>query len=245
MGLDGSTIRLLEIVPSRPSLGRSPPGILKAWNCDIQAAAGDIAGAITWETPNLNADPFYDADARPGFASLCLNQGDPALGLLLVDLGDVDDDNDFGEQLPIDAGGDARRMYPAHRIDIGALENQLDSCVGDIAPNLNGGPDGAVDSADLATLLARWGTPGGVADLAPTAGDGIVDSLDLAALLGAWGPCAEQGMMTMMSESSASSPSPAEIGAMLGFASIDEFVAWLESLGFEAMSAMLQALFPD
>ena len=97
------------------------------------------------------------------------------------------------------------------------------------------------------SLLARWGTPGGVADLAPTGGDGLVDAQDLTLLLGAWGPCPSQGMM-MMSESSAESggpSSPSEVAAMMGFASLDEFVAWLDGLGFEAMSAVLQAFFPE
>ncbi len=47
--------------------------------------------------------------------------------------------------------------------------------------------DGAVDSSDLAALLAMWETNGGPADLN---GDGVVDSSDLAALLAAWGQTA-------------------------------------------------------
>ena len=46
---------------------------------------------------------------------------------------------------------------------------------------------GAVDAADLATLLGAWGAnPGHPADLN---GDGDVNAADLAILLGAWGPC--------------------------------------------------------
>jgi hypothetical protein len=44
---------------------------------------------------------------------------------------------------------------------------------------------GAVDGADLATLLGAWGH-GGSGDFD---GSGIVDGADLATLLGAWGPC--------------------------------------------------------
>ena len=52
-----------------------------------------------------------------------------------------------------------------------------------------GGPadlirDGFVDAADLAYLLAAWGTQGSTADLS---GDGIVGGADLAAFLAAWG----------------------------------------------------------
>ncbi|MBL9118876.1 MAG: hypothetical protein JNL80_03045 [Phycisphaerae bacterium] len=45
--------------------------------------------------------------------------------------------------------------------------------------------DGAVDGADLATLLGNWAN-GGVADFDRS---GAVDGADLATLLGAWGPC--------------------------------------------------------
>jgi hypothetical protein len=41
-----------------------------------------------------------------------------------------------------------------------------------------------VDAADLAALLAGWGT----ASPDPN-GDGNVDAADLAVLLAAWGPC--------------------------------------------------------
>ena len=43
-----------------------------------------------------------------------------------------------------------------------------------------------VDGADLAALLAAWGTANPAADLN---GDGTVDGADLAILLAAWGPC--------------------------------------------------------
>jgi hypothetical protein len=43
--------------------------------------------------------------------------------------------------------------------------------------------DGRVDGADLAVLLAAWGSAGGAADLD---GDGRVDGADLAVLLSAW-----------------------------------------------------------
>lgn len=45
--------------------------------------------------------------------------------------------------------------------------------------------DGAVDGADLATLLGNWANAG-VADFDRS---GSVDGADLATLLGAWGPC--------------------------------------------------------
>jgi len=53
-------------------------------------------------------------------------------------------------------------------------------CPGDTDGN------GTVDGADLATVLAGWGSSDPVADLD---GNGIVDGADLAALLAAWGDC--------------------------------------------------------
>jgi hypothetical protein len=45
--------------------------------------------------------------------------------------------------------------------------------------------DGAVDAADLSTLLADWGNAG-PADLD---GNGVVDAPDLSQLLADWGAC--------------------------------------------------------
>ncbi|MEY3021608.1 MAG: hypothetical protein RIS86_806 [Planctomycetota bacterium] len=53
---------------------------------------------------------------------------------------------------------------------------------GDFPFDLDG--NGAVDAADLASLLAQWGG-GGTADFD---GSGVVDAADLASLLGSWGP---------------------------------------------------------
>jgi agmatine deiminase len=57
----------------------------------------------------------------------------------------------------------------------------LDDCTGDFDGN------GAVDGADLATLLGAWGPCGGCA--ADFDDNGSVDGADLAVLLGAWGGC--------------------------------------------------------
>lgn len=53
-------------------------------------------------------------------------------------------------------------------------------CPGDVNAS------GAVDAADLASLLGAWGTNQATFDLS---GDGTVDAADLAILLGAWGAC--------------------------------------------------------
>jgi hypothetical protein len=53
------------------------------------------------------------------------------------------------------------------------------ACAGDLDDN------GAVDGADLGTLLGQWGGTGS-ADLD---GNGTVDGADLGVMLGAWGAC--------------------------------------------------------
>jgi hypothetical protein len=48
--------------------------------------------------------------------------------------------------------------------------------------------DHVVDGADLATLLAQWGTANG-ATVADLNGDGAVNGADLGILIGFWGAC--------------------------------------------------------
>ena len=77
--------------------------------------------------------------------------------------------------LAIRAGDTANGLYAIARIKVGPTGNP---CPADI----NG--SGAVDAADLAGLLAGWGTSS--PDLNA---DGTVNAADLAALLTAWGAC--------------------------------------------------------
>lgn len=50
---------------------------------------------------------------------------------------------------------------------------------------------GVVTGADLAFILATWGTAGALVPAADIDRSGLVDGVDLALLLGAWGPCPE------------------------------------------------------
>ncbi len=61
-----------------------------------------------------------------------------------------------------------------------SVPSQFNSC----PPDLNG--DGFVNAADLASMLAAWGTNNPNVD---TNGDGVIDSADLAGLLAVWGIC--------------------------------------------------------
>ncbi len=66
-------------------------------------------------------------------------------------------------------------------VDRGAYERQAPApCAGDLDGS------GAVDAADLATLLSNWGGSGA----GDVTGDGSVNAKDIAAMLSNWGPCA-------------------------------------------------------
>lgn len=67
----------------------------------------------------------------------------------------------------------------------GGATGSVDACPPPPCPaDLDG--SGAVDGADLGTVLQAWGTAGSIADLNS---DGAVDSADLGLLLAAWGDC--------------------------------------------------------
>ena len=78
------------------------------------------------------------------------------------------------------AGGFARRfsLWGGALLAAGAVSASASACAGD----LNG--DGVVGPADLAALLASWGTPEGDLD-----GDGEVGGSDIGMLLAGWGDC--------------------------------------------------------
>ena len=97
------------------------------------------------------------------------------------------------------AGQSARPLIPIYQLvnsflpDRGRVSRamRMTALAGSLAPligsscqgDLDG--SGAVDGADLGSLLAAWGQPG-PADLD---GSGAVDGADLGTLLAAWGAC--------------------------------------------------------
>jgi len=128
-----------------------------------------------------------------------LANGDPAPAASRMVLVDNRDNTGNGQATPevlyvdelvLQSNGEIRteghRIYYRTFINHGGIIDnpdnliQLTNCPAD----LNG--DGLVSSADLAILLASWGSGGGAADLN---GDGSVGAADLAALLARWGPC--------------------------------------------------------
>jgi hypothetical protein len=79
----------------------------------------------------------------------------------------------------IRVGGDNRSVQGTGQVTV--------TCPGPAccAPDFNN--DGAVDGADLGSLLGEWGgCPACPQDLN---GDDVVDGADLGSLLGEWGPC--------------------------------------------------------
>ncbi len=94
---------------------------------------------------------------------------------------------EFGKSAPV--------AMDAAELIVGSL------CPADLVGNVTFQPpgDGVVDGADLAYLLAAWGSnPGSPADIvdnttfAPPP-DGVVDGADLAVLLAKWGQCPPEG----------------------------------------------------
>lgn len=125
---------------------------------------------------SFEADPlFVDAggdDLRLAAGSPCIDAGDNSVvpaGVTTDALGAARFSDD---PATADTG-----IGPAPVVDLGAFEFGPSSVPGD----LDG--DGAVGGADLAALLAAWGSPGAT-DLT---GDGTTDGSDLAVLLAAWG----------------------------------------------------------
>lgn len=119
---------------------------------------------------NIALDPKFVSVATGDFR---LDAGSPC-----IDTGD-----DFASTAGVtDLDGNTRIVGVA--IDMGCYERQgeSDRCFGDIDG------DGMVDGADLALVLADFGSKGSMlpGDLN---GDGLVDGADLAGVLSAWGPC--------------------------------------------------------
>jgi hypothetical protein len=120
----------------------------------------------------------FDDDCRLQENSPCVNLA--GNGYIPSDGGDLDQDGDTAELLPLDLD-----FMPRIRdvvVDRGAYEFQPDCA---LAGDLNG--DGQVDLTDLATLLANYGTSGAGSDDGDTDADGDVDLADLTALLSDFG----------------------------------------------------------
>lgn len=134
---------------------------------------------------NLSVDPQFRDAANGDHRLAC---GSPAIDsadnlMLVADTFDLDDDGDFGEIVPTDLAGAARRIDDpattdtgvgsAPIVDRGAFEFDLIAVA-----DLSG--DGVLDGADLGVLLALWGSNAPEADYNC---DGAVDGGDLGVLL--------------------------------------------------------------
>lgn len=190
-----------------------------------------------WDTGNLEDPPKFlsvSPQSTVTFLRLaaCSNAIDAGNdSFLLADQGDLDGDTNTGEATPLDLA-DVDRVGQA-RVDIGAFERF--GCASDLDL------DGDIDAVDLGIFLRGYG-PCGDACPGDLDCDDDVDPADLAILLGAWGACAGGGNSAMAASCSetAGSISPIELAESIGFDSIDELVAWLDTLDFEAMKARLE-----
>ncbi len=162
-------------------------------NGSLTVTFSDVEGG--WAgAGNIDADPLF-IDPDDGiyilqFASPAIDTGRTAS--LPLDVGDVDDDGNTSERLPLDLdlitrvidGGLVEDASPP-KVDMGAFESILQSnCPAD----LDG--DSIVGTSDLLILLGAWGPCANCTscpeDLTQ---DCLVGSSDLIQLLGAWGPC--------------------------------------------------------
>jgi len=181
--------------------------IIQGFDCGSCANCGSLN--------NVDADPeFYDIDGADNVAATVLDNlyelraespgvdsGDNAL--IPDDYGDVDDDSNFGEDVPLELNSLDRLLFTT--VDRGAFEF---TCLGDIVSGetFMPPPDGVIDGADLGVVLNQWSgnSPppacgndcwGDIVDSATflPPPDGVVDGADLGVILINWGdPCVRE-----------------------------------------------------
>jgi hypothetical protein len=190
-----NTIFWLNDSINGPEIYRAGGPTLTISHSDITPS--EVAGTVTWQSGNIDVDPeIVVPEASFGFEisylSPCINKGDASV--LPLDIFDLDSDNSTTDVLPFEINDDARQVNPAPCVDMGAHEVQVAAtCEGDITGS-NDLPDSEVNVQDLMFVIAQWGTPGGIADMAGgTCGDGTVNTSDLLVVLNNWGTCNESG----------------------------------------------------
>ncbi len=251
----------------RPLTDSPPTGSLFIVNVDVAGSVFDdsamsvsysnISGYADFGNPDLGDfnlsfdDVSFVDEGPPGIPALgdfrlracspLVNAGTSTA--LSADTYDADFDDNMTELLPARDLG-ARVLFG--EVDIGAFESVIDidsGCPGD----MNG--DGCVDASDLGLLLGQWGACplGCQADFDCS---GTVGASDLAILLGAFGQCCsspEAGMggqwMVWSAESGIDLVSPAVAAQIFGFATIEEFSAWLGTLSATERNTILLGLF--
>lgn len=167
--------------------------------CNVQGWSGILGGSGNFDAISQFVDS-NGADNIPGTLddnfrllanSPCIDRGSNSQ--LAADAGDVDNDNNLIEPLPIDLDGNARRIDDPNTADLGAGTAPIvDIGAYEFAPpcdlvsDLNG--DGEVSIADLAILLSNYGSASGMGhDQGDLDGDTDVDISDLALLLSEFG----------------------------------------------------------
>lgn len=200
-----------------------------------------VQGYTGGGTGNIWTDPlFVDAGSGDFRLQRCSPAIDHGLNALLpLDIADVDRDFSYNEVHPWDS--DSTPRIKNTTLDMGAYEATPAICIGDI----NG--DGFVNGADLGLLLGSWGT----CTTAPCVGDlncdGIANGADLGILLGQWGSCeppeAELEGRTMFMSSGFYELTPEDLRLYLGVESVDQAIAMLSAMDFEAMRNLLESFF--
>jgi trimeric autotransporter adhesin len=184
--VDGSTLVVGGTFASAGGLGGT--GAIARWN---GSAWSSIGGGFIG-----NVYALARAGGSLWAGGVFLFEGDPDATLARFQDGAWDLPGDLGQPNLIVRGllaAEDEVQVVGSYMDIGAepaielatwsiLSLSASCCVGDVDGN------GAVDGADLATLLGLWGVvPAGTP--ADIDGNGVIDGADLAAMLGGWGGC--------------------------------------------------------
>lgn len=231
-------------------IGQDLTGNVTVSYSDVEMPPGEVYPG----TENINADPLFMNFVVGNFrlrnmpvVSLCIDTGSDAA----VPCDDTNLDDDLlvgcppsGELLPWDRDTATPfthwgRMFnvasgQGSKVDMGAYETQqITACRWDIA-SIGGGspPDGQVAINDFLALYADWGScPGCGADFDNDLMVGITDLLELLAV---WGccplPCPPQGDAPSSgggSDANGSGLTPEDAVLLMGFASLDNYQAWL------------------
>jgi len=188
-GNSGGNGAALQYQQVRNSAAGSPVAFITLDHSCVQGSLSLFSGS-----GKTNAAPMFSnmggVDGVPGTADddLRLSFSSPLLDAGL-DTGGSASSTDLGGlpravDLPgIANSGAATDSWGITYVDMGCFEVQsaapIPGCLGDLTA------DGVVDGADLALVLAAWGTD----DVADFNDDGVVDGADLAIALAAWGSC--------------------------------------------------------
>jgi hypothetical protein len=207
----------------------------------------NVQGVVWSGQGNISATPDFinppggdgllgteDDNLRLLLSSPSIGAGNPVVaGVIPLDVRDIDDDSDQGEFTPdLDITDRVVPLDPAD-VDMGCYAcKEQEPCPWDVTNN------GVVDIQDWLAVFQQWGTvPPHTADIAPDCGDGDVGSADFLLMVQHWGESCTDGFAggeapgAGAQDSAGVAPGSGltldEALFVLGFASEDEYMAWV------------------